>query len=216
MSNSTAYPIAHLDSADAVMRLVDRLIAVAGIAPASVDVRILTDSHEAARYSSLVPEAMLVADLSAEMAQRLPDADVVRGRNYFSLIAPATPGLLETLRALPAVPIEVDADELPADRVGVSVLTAIGAARGTVIWDLPRWPGVEELSLAGQAKHAMIQVTLNSSDIDALTPADGHLVYVHVGSGPAERERAAWLARQVGCVFQGPRNTDGDARSPGP
>jgi len=109
-----------------------------------------------------------------------------------------------TLRAWPAAPTEVEAENLPADHTNASVLAAIGAARTSVTWHLPGWPPIDELSLQGQSKHATIQATLNSSDIDALAPAHGHLVYLHVGPWPDEQARASWLAQRVGCEILGP------------
>lgn len=213
MTNSKAFPVAHLDSVDAVMRLVDRLLAVVGAPPDHVDVRILTDSHEAGRHCSVFPEAVLFAELSVELAQRISDEVSVRldvddsiipWGDHFGLVARANPGLLETLRTSPAVPTEVTVAELPADRVDVSVLAAIGAARTSIVWQLPGWPPVDELPLPRQTKHATIQVNLNSSDIDELAPARGHLVYLHVGPWPDEQARASWLARRVGGEILGP------------
>jgi hypothetical protein len=213
VTNSKAFPVAHLDSVDAVMRLVGRLLTVVGAEADHVDVRILTDSHEAGRHCSVFPGAVLFAELSVEVARRVsdevlvqPGADdsIIPWGDHFGLVTQATPGLLETLRASPAAPTEVTADELPADRVNVSVLAAIGAARTSIVWHLPGWPPIEELSLPGQTKHASIQATLNSSDIDELTPARGHLVYLHVGPWPDEQARASWLAQRVGCEILGP------------
>jgi len=107
LTNSKAFPIAHLDSADAVMQLVDRLLTVVGAQPTEVDVRILTDSHEAARHCSLFPRPVLSTELSAEIAQQIPDevltqpdvaGSIIAWEDRFSLIARATPDLLNTLR----------------------------------------------------------------------------------------------------------------------
>jgi len=182
LTNSRAFPIAHLDSAEAVMELLDRLLTVVGAQPTDVDVRILTDSHEAARLCSLFPRPVIFSELSAEIAQQVPDevlaqpdpaGSIIPWEDHFALIARATPGLLNALRAFPVTPTEVEAENLPAEHTNVSVLAAIGAARASVAWHLPGWPPIDELSLAGQSKHAIIQATLNSSDIDALTPAHG-------------------------------------------
>jgi hypothetical protein len=213
VTNSKAFPIARLDSVEAVTRLVDRVLLVADTQPHHIDVRILTDSHEAGRHYPLFPGASLFVELSAEAAQRVSDEvliepgmddSIIRWGDHLALVAPiATPGLLETLRSLPAAPAEVEADELLADQIDASVLTAIGPACTSVSWSLPRWPPIGELSLPAQAKHADIQATLNCSDIDALVPAQGHLVYLHVGPWPEEEARAAWLAQRVGCEISG-------------
>jgi hypothetical protein len=195
------------------MRLVGRLLTVVGDQPDHVDVRILTDSHEADRHCSLFPRALLFAELSVEVTRRVSDevlaqpgaADsIIPWGDHFGVVALATPGLLEILRASPAVPTEVSVDQLPADRIDASVLAAIGAARTSIVWDLPGWPPIDELFLSRQTKHANIQVTLNSSDIDELAPARGHLVYLHVGPWSDEPARASWLAQRVGCEMLGP------------
>ncbi|MDG4760046.1 hypothetical protein [Micromonospora sp. WMMD710] len=66
------------------------------------------------------------------------------------------------------------------------------------------WPAVPSRDLAGQFKHAYVQVVLNAADIWATEPADEHTVFVHVGPGESEVTRADWLAGVVGLTLLGP------------
>ena len=109
-------------------------------------------------------------------------------------------GLMVTTARTDEVPLADLLRDLPPLVAEVSLA---GTDRATVTWWLPGWPALPQLDLLEQRKHAHVQLTLNSRDIDELHPAPDHTVYVHVGGREEEQRRASWLAAQVGHAVIG-------------
>ena len=112
--------------------------------------------------------------------------------------------LADLLRDLPPLVAEVSLAREPI--AGADLLRWIelaGTDRATVTWWLPGWPALPQLDLLEQRKHAHVQLTLNTRDIDELHPAPDHTVYVHVGGREEEQRRASWLAAQIGHAVIG-------------
>lgn len=174
----------------------------------TVDIRVLTDSHAVPRYRASFPPdianhelhipaahvAAFVAVLDpliTDQNRRWPELGVLDddGGRWLSVHRAE----LDTLSALPPVPVEIEAWELPEAAFDRALIPteADHPVRASVEWSA-FWPAVPEAGLRPHGKHAAVCLLVNGADPWDLPPAQGYRLYVVTEDGGVRR--AAHLA----------------------
>jgi hypothetical protein len=215
VSNSQAFPIALTTRLDEARQSIARLLGLAEAGDISVTLRAISDTHLALqRYIAAMPSASFAAEVPPELASHARHLlQPLAGHRQLAaddggftvFLDAAASAVVAVLESLPPIPVEVDLHTLPLDDFESSWLDVVGTDRASVLWRLAGWPAVPELGLPANHKHAHIELTINASDIDELTPTPGqHTVYIHTGGWQSEEPRAQWLAHAVGHTVIGP------------
>jgi hypothetical protein len=212
VSNWCAYPIVRTGRKDEAYRIAQRLLDLVDVPGGHVDLRAITDTHSGLpRYVAALPAAVLEVEVPAALARRardlltphLPPDGIIgpwRDDGLVVVVRADRAPIGDLLGQLPPLVAEVKLWDQPiAGADPAAWLDLTGADRASVVWWLEGWPALPDLGLSAQYKHALVQLTVNSRGIDELRLAIDHTVYVHVGGREEERQRAGWLARQVGC-----------------
>ncbi|WHM41020.1 hypothetical protein [Streptomyces sp. BPTC-684] len=201
MSHATAYPV--LRTVDLIQALdaARRLLRIADLSQTEIYAYAkMTTVDEVRRMRAAVPGAWYIRDFDAVEAAE-EGTCVVEGLDL--------PADADGLAGL--LPLEATVEKMPfrdaPEGYEEAFLSAVGVGPASLEWWWTTWPAVPALDLPPDAKHAEVQIAVNSADLYREDPADDHTLFVHVRSGQAER--AEWLAAQVGLHVIGPGVWDG-------
>jgi hypothetical protein len=181
----------------------------------TVELQIDTDSHTAPRYLGLSsvaqvsleyllpPDHARLIESLLEVADR-PRVGVPADEGVYLWVLPADVKALARLSALPAAPVSVHIDQLAPQDFQWDLVRRIGAAeRAVVHWTDCWWAPVPEAGVPGDAKHAGVVVSVNSTGLWELAAAPaGFRVYLETRQGVDELVQ--WIAEQVRRPVIGP------------
>ncbi len=212
MSNAQYHLVATGARVADAMPLVARLRSLGDPIASTVDVRVLTDSHAVPRYRALfppdtanyelhIPAAHVAAfvdvldPLIADKNRRWPELGVEDGDGGRWLSVHRAE--LDTLPALPPVPVDIEAWELPETEFDRALIPteADHPVRASIEWSA-FWPAVPEAELRPHGKHAAVCLLVNGTDPWDLPPAPGFRLYVVTEDGGDRR--AAHLTAAAG------------------
>ncbi|MGW0216221.1 hypothetical protein ACWDXH_17710 [Micromonospora chokoriensis] len=186
MSNSRAYPVLRTPDADRALHAVGHLLSVADLRDTEVQLWARTGrSSGLPRYLDAYGH-WLGADGEDRMWADAAREDETGPQD------PADP------------PVDVEVMVRGLGLLEGRLAETVGPDQARLEWWHYGWPAVPCRDLAGQFKHAYVQVVFNAADIWATEPADEHTVFVHVGPGESELARAEWLAGVAGLTVLGP------------
>lgn len=218
MGNSRAYPILRTRDLQEALRVARELLQLAepaGTCPAvaDLDAAAITGTRTGLpRYFATLPKARLWWEVPADVASQACaalaphlEAEPRWDRDGSVTLTPRfTAATLVAMTNLPDLPIELRVLEDPSvGAVEDPFAAAVGDDLGNMLWDLGCWPAVPERDILRRAKYAHVQLAINCEGLYYDTPGPDHILYVHVGSGDADRAR--WLAETVGQSIVGPK-----------
>ncbi|MEV7524244.1 hypothetical protein [Streptomyces sp. NPDC091371] len=200
MSTDVAYPVFRTPDPELALSMA-RLLVEFGTEPYSeVSVEALVStSAGVGRMRDALPEAWFRSGTApCDLGAGRPEpARSVRARDLPYELA----GVEEYL------PFTVSVPDQPVGSIEDRFAAVVGPHLGQIRWSLLAWPPAPERDLHGEYKHAEVTVLFNCDHRDLDSPADTHLVLVHVrrrnGDGYEDRF-AAWLAGLIGQEVIGP------------
>ena len=196
MSTDTAFPVLHTTDHAEALRVARQLltIGVQDDTQVSVDVELPT-VEEVLRARRALPKAWFRTEDVDDWIRDQSDPTGLHGGVQAPELS-VDPGFLS-----PYLPLWAEMWGRPVGSVEDAFTALVGPHLGEIHWSNLIWPGVPELGLYREVKHAEVSVLFNARDRHLEARADHHTVLVHVRHNELH---ASWVAEQIGRSVVGP------------